>query len=171
MSDDYRKHLKVQGERAIAHPPSAVGQHQARGPGYIDGEYSVVQPEAQRPGATIDVSAGKAPKKEAGRKIGEGHAPAMVRLGFKELAAALPAFPGGQQIQDDPGLYGNATQQEASEQKGLERGDRDKGSVHGKAEEQGNNLKEAGVAPVEGERVAMPQTPGMEQTQSRGRSR
>jgi hypothetical protein len=46
-------------------------------------------------------------------KIGAGHAAAMLRAGTKELAQALPAFPGHSvQPVEEPGLAGNLTPQE-----------------------------------------------------------
>ncbi len=51
------------------------------------------------------------------RKIGEGHAAAMGRLGHKELTHnILPAFPHqGQHIIEEPGLVGNPTQGEVAD--------------------------------------------------------
>ncbi len=44
-------------------------------------------------------------------RIGDGHAAAMGRLGLKELAQALPAFPESTiRPVEEPGLYGNPTQ-------------------------------------------------------------
>ena len=52
-------------------------------------------------------------------KIGAGHAQAMFRAGFKELAQVLPAFPGHSvQPVDELGLAGNLTPGEVGEQKG-----------------------------------------------------
>jgi hypothetical protein len=52
-------------------------------------------------------------------KIGAGHAQAMFRQGFKELAQALPAFPSaGIQPVEEPGLAGNLTPQEVVAEKG-----------------------------------------------------
>ena len=50
-------------------------------------------------------------------KIGQGHAAAVARLGLKELSQILPAFPDSIRTQDDPGLWGNATQREVHEQR------------------------------------------------------
>jgi hypothetical protein len=47
--------------------------------------------------------------------IGRGHFTAWVRLGFKELThMLLPAFPQGQFINEEPGLWGNPTQGEVA---------------------------------------------------------
>lgn len=44
-------------------------------------------------------------------RIGDGHAAAMARLGFKEVAQALPAFPESTiRPVEEPGLFGNPTQ-------------------------------------------------------------
>src|SRR5262245_44646138 len=49
-------------------------------------------------------------------KIGQGHLGAMARLGLKEIAQVLPAFPGqGVHLSDDPALLGNQTQRGAYE--------------------------------------------------------
>jgi hypothetical protein len=53
-------------------------------------------------------------------KIGAGHAKAMLRQGFKELAQIVPAFPSqGIQPVEEPGLAGNPTQPAVSQQMGL----------------------------------------------------
>jgi hypothetical protein len=47
--------------------------------------------------------------------IGEGHFTASMRQGFKEVThLLLPAFPAGQQIIEEPGLFGNPTQGEVA---------------------------------------------------------
>lgn len=52
-----------------------------------------------------------------GRKIGEGHAGAMVRLGFKELRNAMN--PSRESAADtEIGLYGTATQGEIAQDRG-----------------------------------------------------
>jgi hypothetical protein len=52
-------------------------------------------------------------------KIGEGHAEAWLRAGFKELAQALPAFPDSHvRPVEEPGLVGNPTPQIVTEQMG-----------------------------------------------------
>lgn len=57
---------------------------------------------------------------EHGQKIGQGHASAMARLGAKELAQVLPAFPAGSvQPIEEPGLVGNLTPQEVVRGKGI----------------------------------------------------
>ena len=51
-------------------------------------------------------------------KIGQCHAQAMGRLGLKEIAQALPAFPTGPiQPVEEPGLFGNPVPQEVFAQK------------------------------------------------------
>jgi hypothetical protein len=48
-------------------------------------------------------------------KIGRGHFMAWVREGFKELThMLLPAFPQGQHVIEEPGLFGNPTQGEVA---------------------------------------------------------
>jgi hypothetical protein len=48
-------------------------------------------------------------------QIGRGHFTAWVREGFKELThMLLPAFPQGQFIVEEPGLWGNPTQSEVA---------------------------------------------------------
>lgn len=52
-------------------------------------------------------------------KFGAGHAAAMFRAGAKELAQALPAFPGHSiQPVEEPGLALNITQLEVNQEKG-----------------------------------------------------
>jgi len=53
-------------------------------------------------------------------KIGEGHAEAMLRKGFKEIGQALQAFPPGQGIQltEEPGVFGNPTPQLITQEMG-----------------------------------------------------
>jgi hypothetical protein len=45
-------------------------------------------------------------------KIGATHAPAMGRLGLKELAQILPAYPESVKPVEELGLFGNALPQE-----------------------------------------------------------
>lgn len=60
-------------------------------------------------------------EQEDGRKIGAGHASAMLRAGFKELSQVLPAFPASSvQPVEEPGLFGNLTPQEVVDTKGPE---------------------------------------------------
>jgi hypothetical protein len=48
-------------------------------------------------------------------RIGDGHFTAWFRQGFKELThMLLPAFPQGQHIVEEPGLWGNPTQGEVA---------------------------------------------------------
>ena len=50
------------------------------------------------------------------RKVGDGHAMGMGRLGMKEFThGILPAFPQGHQIIEEPGLVGNPTQGEVAQ--------------------------------------------------------
>ncbi|MEZ6128892.1 MAG: hypothetical protein R3C59_09435 [Planctomycetaceae bacterium] len=48
-------------------------------------------------------------------KIGQTHAPAMVRLGLKELSQVIAAFPESVQPVEEMGLAGNALPQEVFE--------------------------------------------------------
>ena len=58
----------------------------------------------------------------APRKIGEGHAEAMLRLGAKELAQALQAFPDSNiRPIEEPGAFGNTTPQVVTKQMGYEK--------------------------------------------------
>jgi len=51
-------------------------------------------------------------------KIGAGALKAAMRMGFKELAQALPAFPDSMRPVEEPGALGNITPQQAAEQQG-----------------------------------------------------
>jgi hypothetical protein len=55
-----------------------------------------------------------------GRKFGEGALLAMGRMGFKELAQALPAFPDSIRPVEEPGALGNLTPQMVTDQMGYE---------------------------------------------------
>lgn len=56
---------------------------------------------------------------EKKQKIGAGHANAVMRQGFKEIAQVLPAFPAhGVQPVEESGLAGNLTPQEVANDKG-----------------------------------------------------
>jgi hypothetical protein len=60
-----------------------------------------------------------AQQQDTGRKFGEGHADAMIRAGFKEIAQALVAFPSSSiHPIEEPGLVGNPTQPMVTEQMG-----------------------------------------------------
>ncbi len=50
-------------------------------------------------------------------KIGQGALQALGRVGFKELAQILPAFPESVKTVEEPGLPGNLTPQEVVHQK------------------------------------------------------
>lgn len=53
-----------------------------------------------------------------GKKLGEGHAEAWVRAGFKEAAAnLLPAFPQQQRLFEEQGLVGNPTPGEVARER------------------------------------------------------
>jgi len=55
---------------------------------------------------------------ERDRKIGEGHLAGMARQGLKELAQALPAFPDSVRPVEEPGVFGNPTQQIVTQEMG-----------------------------------------------------
>ncbi len=58
-------------------------------------------------------------QEQSGRKLGEGHADAMLRAGFKEIAQALVAFPNGSiHGVEEPGLVGNPTTPMVTKQMG-----------------------------------------------------
>jgi hypothetical protein len=62
--------------------------------------------------------ADKSPSWEnAHSKIGQGALQAMIRVGSKELAQMLPAFPDSIKPIEEPGLPGNLTPQEVFHQK------------------------------------------------------
>lgn len=74
-------------------------------------------PEANDQKASIPSSTSE-PSKQ-GKKIGEGHVAAMARLGLKELAQALPAFPDSNiRPIEEPGAFGNPTPQIVTEEMG-----------------------------------------------------
>ena len=71
-----------------------------------------VTSHAQRDMATVPTASHDAPNvqqaKEQARKIGEGHAMAMLRLGFKELAQTLTPLPDSNiRPMEEPGVFGN----------------------------------------------------------------
>jgi hypothetical protein len=75
----------------------------------------------------------KPPVEEAkgGRKLGEGALGAMGRMGFKELAQALPAFPDSVRPIEEPGAFNNITPMEAADERGYDPGhDPLQGSAH-----------------------------------------
>ena len=51
-------------------------------------------------------------------KISEGHLAGMARQGLKELTQALPAFPEGIRPVEEPGVFGNPTQQIVTQEMG-----------------------------------------------------
>jgi hypothetical protein len=58
---------------------------------------------------------------QPGRKFGEGHMAGMLRLGLKELAQILPAFPDSNiKPVEEPGVVGNVTPQIATDQMGYD---------------------------------------------------
>lgn len=62
---------------------------------------------------------GARPAREPGRKIGQGHAQAMARLGLRELRNA--ANPSPQSVADtEMGLYGTAGPAEVAQTQGVE---------------------------------------------------
>ncbi len=50
-------------------------------------------------------------------KYGQGALPAILRVGLKELAQIVPAFPDSVKPIEEPGLPGNLTPQEVVQQK------------------------------------------------------
>jgi len=57
---------------------------------------------------------------EPGRKIGEGHFMAMLRLGGHEITQALAAFPDSNiRPMDEAGTFGNATPQIVTQEMGM----------------------------------------------------
>ncbi len=56
----------------------------------------------------------------AKEKWGAGHAEGMFRKGFKEIGPAFKAFPDSISSPEEPGVFGNLTQQEIQESKGKE---------------------------------------------------
>ncbi len=57
---------------------------------------------------------------EPGRKIGEGHFMAMLRLGGHEITQALAAFPDSNiRPMEEPGAFGNATPQIVTQEMGM----------------------------------------------------
>ncbi len=51
-------------------------------------------------------------------KIGQGSLKAFARQGFKELSHVIPAFKDSVQVQEEPGVFGNPTQQDISRETG-----------------------------------------------------
>lgn len=106
-----------------------------------------------------------------GRKIGEGHAGAMFRLGMKELRNAMN--PSRESAADSEiGLYGSMTQGEIAQARGSYGLDAEQEKTLGNAE-QGKDAPETEqqktsvlgyTLPAQAERQA-----GQEQSQSRGR--
>ncbi len=97
--------------RAVS-DPVCEQQQQARAV-VIDAEYSEVKPDAGQ--------AAQAAAKPKAPKFGEGHLAAMARLGLKELAQALPAFPDSTiKPVEEPGAAGNVTPQIVTDQMGYD---------------------------------------------------
>jgi hypothetical protein len=70
--------------------------------------------------ANVPIVTKEAEPQEAGRKWGEGHAMAMLRLGAHELTQALAAFPDSNMRPiEEPGIFGNPTQQIVTKEMGL----------------------------------------------------
>ena len=53
-------------------------------------------------------------------KVGEGHLRAMLRMGTKEAAQVLPAFPDSIRPLEELGTVGNPTQLDVNQEKGKE---------------------------------------------------
>lgn len=53
-------------------------------------------------------------------KIGAGHLAAMARMGLKESAQVLPAFPESVRPVEELGAFGNPTQLDVNQEKGKE---------------------------------------------------
>jgi hypothetical protein len=109
-------------------------------------------------------------------RVGDGHFTAWLRQGFKELThMLLPAFPGGQHIVEEPGLFGNPTQGEVASSReedpaarqrvaGLnEEPMRRKAAVRSPSEIADSKERQQGQQPG--------QQQGQSQSQSRGRGR
>jgi hypothetical protein len=80
---------------------------------------NAVTRHAQADMANVPAASHDAPK-AATRKLGEGHAMAMLRLGGHELTQALAAFPDSNvRPMDEPGAVGNATPQIVTQQMGM----------------------------------------------------
>lgn len=70
--------------------------------------------------ANVPIVAQQAEQQEPGRKLGEGHAMAMLRLGAHEMTQALAAFPDSNiRPMEEPGVFGNPTQQVVTREMGL----------------------------------------------------
>ncbi|MGO9469780.1 MAG: hypothetical protein ACLQVF_37230 [Isosphaeraceae bacterium] len=107
------KELEPQTGRAVS--AQAPQQSPAVTPPVIDAEFSEVKPDVKAPAAATSA----APPQ--GRKIGQGHLAAMVRLGLKELAQALPAFPDSNiKPVEEPGAIGNVTPPIVTDQMGYD---------------------------------------------------
>ena len=94
-----------------------------------------------------DKAAEKAPE-QAGHKIGEGHAMAMLRLGGHELTNLLQAFPDSIRPIEEPGVFGNENAPQrvpSKETAGLEHGQ----SEQSKDAKPSNDEKEPAKANVE----------------------
>ena len=106
-----RNELQPQVGRAVS--AQVPEQQQPVKPVVIDAEFSEVKNETKEAKA--------APDQGQGQKIGAGHFKAMARLGLKELAQALPAFPDSTiKPVEEPGAYGNITPQIATDQMGYD---------------------------------------------------
>jgi hypothetical protein len=102
--------LQPQDGRAVSAP--APQQTPAARPAVIDAEYSEVKPDVKQP---------EAAGTPQGRKLGEGALAAMARLGLKELAQALPAFPDSTiKPIEEPGSFGNVTPLIVTDQMGYD---------------------------------------------------
>jgi hypothetical protein len=105
-------------------------------------------------------------------RVGDGHAMGMVRLGFKELAhGMLPAFPPGQQIIDQPGLFGNPTQGEVAKDRQQEGLRLDGNEEPVRSGPNANMFVSDEMAEALGERSREPAQPRQERAQERTRER
>jgi hypothetical protein len=101
--------LQPQPERAV--PAPAPQQQQPARPVVIDAEFSEVTAEDKQPSAASAAQ-------PQGPKLGEGAFAAWARMGLKELAQILPAFPDSVRPIEEPGALGNVTPQIATDQMG-----------------------------------------------------
>jgi hypothetical protein len=78
--------------------------------------------------------------RQASPKIGEGHWEGMLRLGLKELAQALPAFPDSTvRPVEEAGVFGNATPQIVTDQMGYDPAEYIRPQTPGKEQDKGRS--------------------------------
>lgn len=75
---------------------------------------------AESPGPKPEPAQSASAERERSPKIGEGHLAGMARLGLKELAQALQAFPDSIKPVEEAGVFGNVTPQIATDQMGYD---------------------------------------------------